>query len=140
MSLQLLAQYTDTTVVVTSNNSAGAGIGLTLMLIYLAVAVVAIVALWKTFVKANKPGWGALIPIYNIYLILKVAGRPGWWLLLYLIPIVNLIVHILVSIDVAKAFGKSAAFGVIGLWLFSIIGFLILGFGDAKYSGAPKHA
>ena len=138
MSLELLAQYTTDTVVVTSNNS-NAGVSMVMMLLYLAVAVVAIVALWKTFQKANKPGWGALIPIYNVYLILKMAGRPGWWLLLYLIPIVNLVVHIVVSIDVAKAFGKSTAFGVVGLWLFSFIGFLILGFGDAKYAGAPKH-
>lgn len=139
MNLQLLAQYTDETILVTSNNGGSADMSIGLMLVYLAIAVVAIVALWKTFQKAGKPGWGALIPIYNIYLILKIAGRPGWWLLLYLLPIVSLIVHIVVSIDVAKAFGKSTTFGVIGLWLFSLVGFLILGFGDAKYSGAPKH-
>lgn len=139
MNLQLLAQYSDTELVTTTTTSTGAGIGMGLMLVYLAIAVIAIVALWKTFVKAGQPGWGAIIPIYNIYLILKIAGRPGWWLLLYLIPIVSLVVHIVVSIDVAKGFGKSTTFGVVGLWLFSLIGFLMLGFGDAKYVGAPKH-
>lgn len=131
MSLLLVAQST--------TSSADAGSSMFLALLYLVIAVAAIAGLWKTFNKANKPGWGALIPIYNVYLILKMAGRPGWWLLLYLVPIVNIVVHIVVSIDVAKAFKKSAAFGVVGLWLFSMIGFLILGFGDAKYAGVPKH-
>jgi len=97
--------------------------------------VFVILALWKVFVKAGKPGWAAIIPFYNTYVLLKIAGRPGWWLVLYFIPIVNFVVSIIVSIDVAKAFNKSAAFGVIGLWLFSLIGYMILGYGDATYHG-----
>jgi len=139
MSLSVLAQITNDALVTSESSSAGGGTTMVMTLFYLIFAVLVIAGLWKTFQKASKPGWGAIIPIYNIYLILKVAGRPGWWILLYLIPIVGLIVHIVVSLDVAKAFGKSAAFGIIGLWLFSAIGFLILGFGDAKYAGAPAH-
>jgi hypothetical protein len=99
------------------------------------VAVLEIAALWKVLAKADQPGWGAIVPIYNVYLWLKVAGRPGWWLILYLIPIVNLIVHIVVSIDVAKSFGKGTMFGI-GLWLLPAIGVPILGFGSARYVGA----
>jgi len=102
-------------------------------------ALIGVVALWRVFQKASQPGWAAIIPLYNMYVVLKVAGRPGWWLILYLIPLVNVIVHIVVSIDLAKAFGKSAAFGFFGLGLFSVIGYLILGFGDAKYQGAAAH-
>ena len=101
----------------------------------LVVAILGIVGLWRVFAKAGRPGWGAIIPLYNLYLLTKVAGRPGWWVVLYLIPIVNIVVHLLVSMDVARNFGKSKAFGVVGLWLFSVIGFLILGFGDARYAG-----
>lgn len=101
-------------------------------------ALIGIVALWRVFQKASQPGWAAIIPLYNVYIILKIAGRPGWWLILYLIPFVNALVHIVVSIDLAKTFGKSSAFGFFGLWLFSLIGFLVLGFGDAKYQGAAK--
>ena len=97
--------------------------------------IVVVVGLWKLFVKADEPGWAAIIPIYNYYVILKIVGRPWWWLLLLLIPIVNLIVSIIVAIDLAKSFGKDAAYGVILLWLFSVIGYLILGFGDAEYQG-----
>jgi hypothetical protein len=108
-------------------------------LIAVALVVIYIIALWRVYAKANQPGWAAIVPIYNIYVMLKIAGRPGWWLLLYLIPLVNIIVHLVVSIDIAKAFGKSTAFGVVGLWLFSFIGFLMLGFDDSKYQGTPKH-
>jgi hypothetical protein len=97
--------------------------------------IVVVIGLWKLFVKADEPGWAAIIPIYNYYVILKIVGRPWWWLLLLLIPIVNLIVSIIVAIDLAKSFGKDAAYGVILLWLFSVIGYLILGFGDAEYQG-----
>lgn len=102
------------------------------------VVLLSLIAMWRIFEKAKKPGWAAIIPIYNIYVGLKIIGRPGWWLLLYLVPLVNIVVQIVVAIDTAKAFGKSATFGFFGLWLFSFIGFMILGFGDAKYKGVPK--
>lgn len=101
--------------------------------IWLAFAVLVVVGMWKTFVKAGKPGWAALIPFYNFYLLLKIAGRPGWWLLLLFVPFVNIVILLLVALDVAKAFGKSTLFGVVALFLFSAVGYLMLGFGDAKY-------
>ncbi|MDX8142946.1 DUF5684 domain-containing protein [Lentzea sp. BCCO 10_0061] len=111
------------------------GIGVFGTIIYLALAIFGVVVFWKTFTKAGQPGWAAIIPIYNIYVLLKVAGRPGWWLILLLIPIVNIVILAIVSIDVAKSFGKDTVFGVVGLWLFSIIGYAILAFGGAQYRG-----
>ncbi len=112
------------------------------MFVLLAVAIVGIIGLWKTFVKAGQPGWAAIIPIYNFYVLLQVIGRPSWWLVLLLLPIVPfvgpiafMVVYIVIALDLAKSFGKSPAFGIIALWLFSIVGYLILGFGDAKYVG-----
>jgi len=128
-TLTLFAQATSKS----SDSSASIAVGII-------IAVIGIVALWRVFQKAGRPGWAAIIPLYNVYIMLKMAGRPGWWLILYLIPIIGLIVHIVVSIDLAKAFGKSGAFGFFGLWLFSIIGYLVLAFGDAKYKGAPQHS
>jgi len=106
------------------------------MWIWLAVAVVIIIAQWRMFTKAGQPGWAAIVPIYNVYVLLQVAGRPGWWILLYLIPVVNIVVSAIVSIDVAKKFGKSGAFGFFGLFLFGFIGYPILGFGKATYNKA----
>lgn len=123
----------------TPTASASGGGLLFLLLIYLVIIVVAVIALWKVFVKAGQPGWAAIIPFYNIYILLKVAGRPGWWLILFLIPFANIIVGLFVAIDIANNFGKSPVFGVIGLWLFSIIGYLILGFDDSKYIGSDSN-
>ena len=110
--------------------------GAVIGLLYLALIVFVIAGFWKVFVKAGHPGWAAIVPIYNIYILLKIAGKPGWWLLLFFIPVVSLVIMILVSIEVAKAFGKGGGFGV-GLALLSFIFYPILGFGDAKYQAAP---
>jgi hypothetical protein len=105
------------------------------IVLYLVVMVLVIAGVWKVFVKAGKPGWGAIIPIYNFILLLEIAGKPMWWFILMFIPIANLIVAILVSIEVAKRFGKSEGFGI-GLAFLGFIFFPILGFGDAQYQGA----
>lgn len=102
------------------------------------VVVLVIAGLWKTFDKAGHPGWAAIIPIYNFYILCLIAGRPGWWVILYFIPIVQIVVSLLVAIDVAKAFGKDVVYGIVLLWLFSAVGFLILGFSDAQYIGPSK--
>ena len=106
----------------------------------LVVAVIAIIALWRVFSKAGRPGWAAIIPIYNIYTLVKVSGNSGWFTLLYFIPIVNIIIAVIVALGVAKNFGKSGVFGIVGLFLFSIIGYLILGFGSAQYVGEKPAA
>ena len=95
--------------------------------------VVIIASLWRVFTKAGQPGWGALIPFYNMYILLKIVGRPGWWMALLFIPFVNFVITLIVSIDLAKAFGRSSTFGVLGLFLFSFIGYPMLGFGKDQY-------
>jgi len=108
--------------------------GMAMMVTLLMLAIV-IIGWWKVFVKAGQPGWAVLIPIFNVYILLKIAGKPGWWLLLFLIPVVNVVVGAILSIDVARAFGQSTAFGLILLFLLGGIGYLILGFGNYRYVG-----
>jgi len=124
-----------TTLLAQNSGGAGGGIaGCMIGIIYIAVLVAVIAGMWKMFVKAGQPGWACLIPFYNIYILLKIVGRPGWWLILMIIPIVSLIVGIIVAIDLAKAFGKGGGFAV-GLILLGFIFIPILGFGDAEYQG-----
>ena len=108
------------------------GIGIGFMVIILAVVVFMIAAMWKIFEKAGQEGWKAIIPIYNMYVLLKIVGKPGWWLLLFLIPIVNYVFIIWTYNMLSKSFGKEEGFTV-GLVLLGIIFFPILGFGEAKY-------
>ena len=105
------------------------------LLFALAIAVIVVIGMWKVFEKAGQPGWACIIPIFNVYILLKIAGRPAWWLVLFLIPIANFVVALIVALDVAKAFGQSAVFGFFLLFLFGGIGYLILGFGNYQYRG-----
>lgn len=115
---------------------AGVIVALLLVAIYLGVLIVVIAGMWKMFAKAGQPGWGALVPIYNTYLLCKIGGRPGWWLILFMIPFVNVVVLIILMLDIAKAFGKGAGFAI-GLILLSFVFVPILGFGSAEYQGPP---
>ncbi len=109
-------------------------LGAIFWIIYLAIIILIIAAVWKVYVKAGKPGWAAIVPIYNIIVLLEIVGRPLWWFLLFFVPLVNFIVAIIIYIDLAKSFGKSAGFGI-GLLFLGFIFYPILGFGDAEYQG-----
>lgn len=97
------------------------------------ISILMIAAFWKIFSKAGQPGWAAIIPIFNIIVWCKVAGRPLWWVVLWFIcaPIV----YIIMCIDTAKMFGKGAGFGI-GLIFLPFIFFPVLGFGSAQYQGS----
>jgi hypothetical protein len=126
--LSTLAQYsTDYT---DYNSDAGSGISAVLLLVYLVVLVVVLAANWKIFVKAGKPGWAVLIPIYNFIVFLQIVKKPWWWILLLLIPFVNIFVAIYVSYLLAKAFGYGVGMTIL---LLLTIGYLILGFNSSKY-------
>lgn len=101
-----------------------------------AVSVFILVCMWKIFVKAGEPGWAAIIPFYNTYVLFKITWGSGWKWLLLLIPLVNVVIYILTMIKLAKAFGKSSGYGV-GLALLGIVFTPMLAFGDAEYLGVP---
>jgi hypothetical protein len=118
--------------------TSGAGTG-ALVLWFLVIYAIAVIPYWVIFTKAGQPGWPALIPIYSTYIMLKVIGRPGWWLLLFLIPIVNFVILIIVLNDLSKSFGHGAGFTV-GLIFLSIIFLFILAFGSSTYRGPAASA
>jgi hypothetical protein len=109
------------------------------ILLALALTVVVIAGMWMAFEKAGEPGWGAIVPIYNIYLITKIAGKEWWWMLLCFIPIVSIVIIIILMIEVAKNFGKGAGFGI-GLALLGFVFWPILGFGTAQFGGPRRVA
>ena len=106
-------------------------------LIALVICVFMVAAMWRVFTKAGQPGWGCLIPFYNVYLMLKIAGKPGWWLVFFFIPVINLVVQIVMTIDIAKNFGRGGWFAA-GLIFLPIIFFPVLAFGESVYIGASQ--
>jgi hypothetical protein len=93
--------------------------------------------MWKVFVKAGHPGWAAIVPIYNLYILTQIAGRAWWWLILLFIPVVNLIVILVLCSDISKAFGRGLG-TTIGLFFLPFIFYPILGFGSAQYQGPTR--
>jgi hypothetical protein len=116
------------------DTSANSSVGLISYVIVFAVIVLFIAAEWVIFSKAGKPGWAAIIPIYNTFVFLQVVGRPLWWFILLLIPFVNIVVGIIVINDLSKSFGHKIGF-TLGLLFLSIIFFPILAFGGSQYVG-----
>ena len=113
---------------IAANGELGAGT----VIFALGFTVLMVVACWKIFTKAGEPGWASIVPIYNIFVWLRIAGKPGWWILLLFVPLVNFVVSILVTIGLAKAFGRGAGF-VVGLIFLPFIFYLILAFGCDEY-------
>ncbi len=123
------------TILAQSDDGAATG-GAIGAIIEVLVAILVIAGMWKVFTKAGKPGWAAIIPIYNIIVLLQIAGKPAWWFLLFCIPVVNIVIAVIVMINVAKAFGKGTGFAL-GLLFLSPIFIPMLGFGSAQYIGSP---
>lgn len=98
------------------------------------ISVILIIAQWKIFTKAGKPGWAAIVPIYNIIILLEIVGKPAWWVILMLIPFVNIVIGIMIVNLLSKSFGKDVGF-TLGLLFLSIIFYPILAFGSAEYQG-----
>ena len=110
------------------------GVFAVLALLALGSVVLVVVAKWKIFAKAGKPGWAAIVPIYNKLIMLRIVGRPDWWIVLVFIPPVNLGVSVLLNIDLTKVFGREEIFAI-GLILLPVVFYPILAFGDAEYVG-----
>ena len=104
------------------------------MVVALILGALCVAGLWKIFAKAGKPGWAAIVPIYNVVVFLQVVGRPVWWIVLLLIPVVGWIVSIVLLNDLARAFGKGIGY-TLGLIFLTPVFLLVLGFGSDPYLG-----
>ena len=120
------------------DGNTGTIVGIVLLLTYVSVVLLIVVGMWKVNTKAGKPGWACLIPIYNFIVLIQIAGRPLWWIVLMFVPCVSLLADAAVCVDIAKSFGKSPIFGI-GMCFLSPIFFPILGFSDAEYQGPINH-
>lgn len=114
-----------------AQSEGGSILGLIPLFLMLAIGVAVIAGFWKAFEKAGEPGWAVLVPIYNAIVFLKIAGKPAWWVILLMIPVVNFVVSIIAAIDFAKAFGKGAGYGL-GIAFLGAIFIPMLGYSDAR--------
>ncbi len=102
------------------------------MLLGFIILIIAIASYWKIFEKAGEPGWAIFIPIYNLILMYKIAGKPWWWIFSLLIPVVNIVCIIIMINEISKSFGHGIGF-TLGIIFLPIVFLPILAFGDSKY-------
>lgn len=128
--------FFDFVILAQQGDASGAAAGaLVVNIIQLAVGILVIASLWQIFVKAGEEGWKAIIPIYNYIVLLQIVGRPVWWIILFFIPLVNLVILFLVFKDLAEGFGKGTGYAI-GMLLLSVIFLPMLAFGDAQWQGS----
>ena len=113
-----------------------AAIGTGILVVYFGILILIIASMWKIFTKAGKPGWAAIIPIYNLIVWLEIVNKPVWWIILLLIPFVNFIILIILVHRLSLSFGQGVGMTILMI-LLPFVGYPILGFGSAKYTGAP---
>jgi hypothetical protein len=114
------------------NSFAIASFSLIFFLLAMGLFVLAIAGMWKVFEKAGQPGWACIVPVYNLFVLVRIVGKPAIWVLFAFIPFVNLVIGILLAIELAKCFGKGTGFAV-GMIFLPMVFYPILGFGDARY-------
>lgn len=103
-------------------------------LFYLFIFIAWLISMPRIFTKAGKSGWASIVPIYNLVVLLDICRKPRWWVLLFLVPLVNIVYFIRMYLGLARVFGKGIVFGI-GLFLLPVIFEPILAFGGAKYVG-----
>lgn len=108
-------------------------------IVWLALIVTWFGGMWKSFAKAGRPGWAALIPFVNTYYILKIGDNPSWHFLLLFVPLLNFFIALGMHIDFAKAYGKGILWGL-GLFFLPFVFFPLLGFGGYTYQSGSKTA
>jgi hypothetical protein len=104
------------------------------MFIYFALFLLITISLWKIFSKAGRPGWAAIVPIYNLIVWLDIVGKPTWWIILLLLPIVNLVILIMIIHQMSVVFGQGIGTTLLLIFL-PFIGYPMLAFGSAQYTG-----
>jgi spore maturation protein SpmB len=102
--------------------------------------VIAGLCMMGMFKKAGKPQWAAFVPIYNWIVLLEIIGRPVWWVILLIIPCVNIIAWIILALDIAKSYGQSQGFGIalgVGIIfpIITLVCLVMLSYGPAQYTG-----
>lgn len=69
--------------------------------------ILTVVSLYKIFQKAGKKGWESLIPMYNLWIWLKIIDKPAWWFAFLLVPYINVFVLLLMIVEILKCFEKN---------------------------------
>jgi hypothetical protein len=120
-----------------TSDATGTVFGIAVLLFQLLLAGIQFAGMWAVFSKAGRAGWKAIIPIYNIYVMTQIGDLEWWWLLLLIVPVVNIYAVYKIHLGIAQSFGRGIGFGL-GLAFFGLVFFPLLGFGDYQYRDSAQ--
>lgn len=106
-------------------------------LIYFLVIIINLIGLSKIFEKAGFPGWSAFIPIYNIFILIKILDIPMPFIFFYFIPLINIMAYAYTCYKLSQCFNKNSGLYVIGIFIFPFVFIPVLGFGKSQFTGIP---
>lgn len=99
--------------------------------------LVLLASLARVFKKAGRSRLAAFIPIYNLVVLLQIAGRPLWWVVFTPVPVVNIVLGARLGIALADRFGRGRLFGL-GLFFLGPLFLPVLAFSDLRYRGVSR--
>ena len=99
--------------------------------------LVILVSMARVFRKAGRSGWAAFVPIYNVIVLLQIAGRPAWWVLFTPVPVVNVVLGARLGIALADRFNRGRLFGL-GLFFLGPLFLPLLAFSNLRYRKATR--
>ena len=94
--------------------------------------LVILASMARVFRKAGRSGWAAFVPIYNLVVLLEIAGKPLWWVIFTPVPVVNVVLGARLGIALADRFGRGRLFGL-GLFFLGPLFLPLLAFSDLRY-------
>ncbi|MES2630499.1 MAG: DUF5684 domain-containing protein [Patescibacteria group bacterium] len=113
---------------------------------FIAIYIVFAICLMKIFKKAGVKPWIAWVPFYNSWKLYEIGGQQGFWAVLAIIPIVNLVsaVYLYIAMyHIGKKLGKEDIFVLWAIFL-PVVWFIWLAVDTStwndKASSAPSLA
>jgi hypothetical protein len=124
----LLAQDDDSSAAAGAAAIAGVGLVMVVFLVIFAAIYVYFALAFSTIAKkTNTPNaWWAWVPILNIILLINIAKKPVWWVVLFFVPIVSIVIAIIVMMGVAEARNKPNWWGI--LMIVPVVNFIVPGY------------
>lgn len=80
---------------------------MTYVILTLVFFLLTVVSLYKIFMKAGRKGWESLIPMYNLWIWIKIIRKPTWWFIFLLVPYINVFMILLMIVELLKCFDKN---------------------------------
>ncbi len=108
------------------------------IIVFLIFFLACVAGMYGVFQKAGQPGWKMLIPVYNLYIWVKIAGKPMWWIVFLLVPYINIFMIMLLFVELLKGFNRDTIGAQVLCILFPFAYLPFIGFNKDTFTEPSK--